>query len=326
LDLASNRLVSTTNCGGYRVATFSPDGTIVASIHVASGENSFVKIWSTDSRYLNPEMVNNRFQGVSTYFFRIAPDGQLMISESFGEFKIWDTTSGESVFTFDFTTYIDFEFILSTTFSPDAAFVACLARFGSSSFGSADFGSAEKQAYVFNVQTRSLVNTMVLDRDSYHIALSPGGKRLVSLSNSHITLWGVRSGKPLANICYSSSLWRISKPQIAFALDGTRVFIKSDDGEIHGWRLSLVRSVLRLVQLEEKELLNQDMSNVFGPRPCCRYQNRDEWIFDEDGKRIFWIPLDRRSFSSNFHGRTVIMRTDKGRVYVADFSGAQLYT
>jgi WD40 repeat protein len=308
-DVSRNMHLSTINCDGFRAA-FSPDGT-----RFAEGSDKFVRIYNTENWDSDSETVNNHSEKV--YAITFAPDGRVMASDSGYHVKIWDTTSGDCLFT------IDSHYPQSIVFSPDSAFVA---RWSDDSY-----------AQVWSTHTRSLIKVARLNLkrfSSTDVALSPCGGRLVSQSSSQIILWDLGSGKRLARLHFECPLWR--ELRIAFAVDGSSVFVHKDDNIMQRWCISAARLSNRrddsfsnknqltsppLVFTPIQETLSQSV-----PRNCCRYRG-DEWILDEDGKRILWLPPDRRgeAWGSECHGKKIAVGTcPSGRVYLADFSDALL--
>jgi WD40 repeat protein len=293
---------------GFRAA-FSPDGT-----RVASDGCGFVKIWKTKNKDFNSEAVNNHFANVDAIAF--APDGRVMASWSRFGFKIWDTASGECLFTFDC------HFPRSIVFSPDFAFFACWYDFSYIS--------------VWNSHTLSRVNDVDLEFTAsfLNIALSPCGGRLVSQEHSQIILWDLGSGKRLAHSNYNSLLW---KQRLAFSADGTSVLTPSDDS-VQRWIISPAPvsdhpdysfpntnqfDSLPLVFIPAQEESSHQVVSV--PRQYCYYQG-DEWVLDENEKRILWLPSDRRgeASASEYHSKKIAIVGANKRVSLADFSDALL--
>jgi WD40 repeat protein len=310
-DLSTKMQVSTINCTGYRTA-FSPDGT-----RAASGFDKCLKIWNTEDKYSNSETINHHSTKINS--ITLARDGSVMASRSREDVKVWDTTSGDCLFTFDSS------YAHEIVFSPDSTFVACL--------------STGSYTEVWNVNTRNLVKVARLDSDIKvdlsNIALSPCGGRLVSLSSSHIRLWDLGNGNCLAHLDFDSPV--LFTTGLTFAIDGTSVFFHSIN-EIMFWRISPARSSnnyyksffkndllisLPLIFIPIQDESSLQVVSASMPRRYCRYEGREsEWILDEDGKRILWLPQDQRSWRTrNSHGKKIALGTSDGRsVYVVDFS------
>jgi hypothetical protein len=199
----------------------------------------------------------------------------------------------------------------SLVFSPNSVFVA--------SWFSACY------AQVWNIHTHSLVKEVRLDVEGslINVALSLCGGRLVCQSSSHIILWDLGSENHLAHLDFDS-VW--PKLQIAFAVDGTSIFVHTGDIIIQCWHISPThlsnhhddpfynsnRStslLLRLVSIPTQENLSDSV-----PRHYCHYEG-DEWILDEDGKHILWLPPVRRgqASTSKYHGKKIAVGTKPNR-------------
>jgi WD40 repeat protein len=314
-DLSRKKEVSTIGNRGSCVI-LSPDWT-----RVASESNGFVKIWNTKTRDSNVS-----YLGQDILF---APDGRVFTSQSSHlrvstfntrDIGVWDITSGDCLFTFESRSFYN-----SIVFSPDSAFIACWSN---------DF-----RVRVLNVHTRSLVADVHLDIEGFrsNVALSPCGSRLVSQTSSQIILWDLGNGKRLAHLDLDFPFSRES--QIAFAVDGTSVFIHDGVHIQRRWRISSAlllndhddhfpssnqSNSLPLIFIPVQESLSHEVVSV--PRQCCHYEG-GEWILNEDGKCILWLPSDKRgeAWLSKPHGKTITMGTYPSmRVYVADFSDALL--
>jgi WD40 repeat protein len=302
-DLSQNTQLLTIDCDGCRSA-FSPDAT-----RIASGSERHVKIWNTEDGDQDSEAVNHN----PTKAIAFSPDGRFIASRSLSDVKIWDTTSGNCLFALD-----SHRFLETVVFSPDSAFVACWPS------------DSHPEVQVWNVRTRSQVKVVrAFERFSSNVALSPCGGRLVSLSSSHITLFDLESGKHLASLDFDSQFWRTW--QIAFAVDGTSIFIHKGEDIKQRWRISDTRSPnyhddhssntnqstsLPLVFTPMQEASSHEVISV--PRKCCRYEG-DEWIVDENGKRILWLPSDRRGVAIALGKRIAVGTNHSDKVYLASF-------
>jgi WD40 repeat protein len=295
-DLSKKEKVSTINHGIDNYSTFSHDG----STRVASTDGRFLKIWTTENEYSNPETVSHHSTDVQGITF--APDGRLMVSHSVRDAKVWDTNSGDCLFTYNTTHSFQ-----SIVFSPNSAFFACLF-------------TRDSHIEVWDVHTHCRVKVARLDSvDFRNVALSPCGGRLVSRSSSQITLWDLGSGKCISSL-YCSDLW--SDLQIAFAVDGS-VFIHTINQIMYRWRISPTPS--NIAEFTSLPLVFIPITRL--PRKWCRncrYNgngSESEWILDENGKRLLWLPQDRRCWGArSCHGKKTAIGTKDNRVYVADFS------
>jgi WD40 repeat protein len=285
---------STSRDHGYH-AKFSPDGTRVVSV-----SGNFVKIWKVKHVYPSSRVDGHSGEVEDIYF---APDGRLVASESDGDAKVWDTTSGECLFTFNYSDS-GYDGIDSIRFSPNSAFIACPRHRQGSVWT------------IWDVRTRHLVERMVCDTSL--IALSSDGARLASVSYQGIELWSVATGKLLAQL-------KLHDPQIicdiAFDVDGSSVFATTDDGYTDNWHISpanddtssLLPFVLILVQEKRSH-------SVFAPSQRYHYEEGDEWISHQDGMHVLWVPPDKRGSRIDIHGKKVAVGTKSGRAYTVDFS------
>ena len=274
-------------------ATFSPDGTRVASIY-----GKFLKIWKTDTGYNNHEgytHVHNTIDGIY-----ISPDEwQVMLVFKMGA-NILDATTGQCLFTYPVTD------ILSIGVSLDIASVAFLKHHG--------------KVEIWNAQTHH--KSIKVDADAFYIALSPNGSQLASLSSYHMQLWDLRSDECLACLKFHK---RVEKQaRVLFSADATSISILDCD-DMESWRISAshpqTRSFKTIVFVRiPKQQSNQDAS---APRQSYRCDIDDEWILDEDGRRILWIPPDERPrgiFGGFKREKKVLVQTESGKVYFVNFS------
>jgi WD40 repeat protein len=309
----STMQVSTTNFGGFGAA-FSPEGT-----RVASGFDRFVKIWNTETRGdSNSDTVIHHSAKIDAITF--APDGLVMVSQSCSNYdvKIWDTTLGDHLFTFDSHS------LQSIVFSPNSAFVACW---------SGDFFT---EAQVWDVRTHTRVKNMRLNVENVpsSVALSPCGGKWVSQSPSHIILLDLGNGECLARLNFDSS--SLGESQISFAVDGSSIFIHAGDNIIQRWSVHSTPLPSNPPPTDDQHIaptpqvfisMQGDLSHpvVSMPRQCYHFEG-DEWILNEDGKRVLWLPPDRRGLTIACGKKIAVGAYPSGIVYLADFQDALLPT
>jgi WD40 repeat protein len=302
-DLDVKRYISAIPLGGHSAA-FSPD-----TIRVASASGSFVKIWKTEMVHSKTKSVDHHSEAVRHVSF--APDGQLVASRSNRDVKIWDAASGECLFTFHS------DGIFPIGFSPKSEFVACPRR--------------KKQFIwaIWDVRTRCLVKEVECHTNL--VALSSDGTRMASVSHTRIELWSIATGKCLARVEHHDSSRRISK--IAFDVSGSSVLATFDDsGHTQSWSISpapLTNShssksaTLSMIFVPVQERPSHQSRST--PKQCYYYKRDDEWMTDQEGKRILWVPPNRRDLSLiDFHGSKVAMGVKSRRVYMVDFSDVLL--
>jgi hypothetical protein len=192
-------------------ATFSPDGTYVASIY-----GRFLKIWKTETGHeVHGASTALYDEAVDIYF---APDEQLVAfkSKNGARCQILDVTTGRSLLTL-------VENITSVAFS--LAFVACLRVYFIHHVGVVE---------IWDIHNCRPNNTIKVDNDVLDIALSPDDSRLVSLSPRHVKLWDLETKKCLAHLEFDSALG--GKERVSFASDGASVSVEHN-GRSRWWRI-----------------------------------------------------------------------------------------
>jgi WD40 repeat protein len=339
-DITTNtlkRVRSITYNGGQ--ATFSPDGTRIASIY-----GKFVKIWTT-----NDEASTHVHDTIDSVY--ISPDQRLVTLKSKMRAEILDATTGRSLFTHPVTG------IPSIVFSLDSAFVAFLSPPGT--------------VHTWNAHTRRH-KSIVIDHNVFDIALSPDGSQLASLSlaqslasrsltsrsPSYMKLWDLKRARCLAQLEFDMPLQ--AQAQISFTTNATSVSVLQNSGT-QSWCISpnhnidLTKNPIKnsdgtkswlivhpnhntkwiRFSIKNRESTKlpmvfvptmEEQSNQGAPAPCQSYHcNTDgEWILGQDGRRVLWIPPDERPrkfwcLEHEQSQKTVVVHTESGKVYYVKF-------
>ena len=307
-------------------ATFSPDGTRIASI-----DGKFMKIWKTDTKYNDHEASTHVHDTIHDVY--TSPDGQVVVLKSNKGAEILDATTGHSLFM-----YLVADF-LSIGFSRDLAFVTFLLPHGT--------------VKIWNTHTGHH-RSIAIDNNVFHIALSPNGSQLASLSSFHMKLWDLESEGCLAHLKFDGPLQ--VEVRISFGFDGMSVSLMKNSGGPQSWRISPNHNIDDTKSWFTSHLLTyfvtqmwqpiyhnytknpinnhhdtmlpmvfvptmEELSNQDVPMLCQSYHCDDEWILDEDERRILWIPPDERprKFWCFKPGKKVIVRTESGKVYIVNF-------
>jgi WD40 repeat protein len=290
-------------------ATFSPDGTRLASIY-----GKFMKIWETGTRYNHHEAsthVHNTIDNI-----HISPDEQLVTLKSEKGANILDATTGQSLFTYPVADF------LSIGFSQDLALVAFLVPL--------------REVQIWNAHTH-LHKSITIDYDVFHIALSPDGSQLASLSQFDMKLWDLKSKECLAHLEFDSPSG--VQVQISFSTNATSITLSKNSGGTRNWLISpnhnidLSRDSIKnsgCTQQDPAKLpilfvpTTEDWSNQDVSAPCQSYHcdTDDEWILDQDGRHILWIPPDerpRKIWNGFKCEKKVLIQTESGKVYYVNF-------
>jgi hypothetical protein len=183
---------------------------------------------------------------------------------------------------------------------------------------------------IWNAYTRKLDKSMIIntDEDVFHIALSSDGSRLVSLSPHGIKLLDLESKKIPSYLEFHPPLSVKAHWRDSFAINGKSVSLEKRDSTKNGrtiptcdgttsWLISPnPRSLLQMIFVPiTKEQSNQGPSVQSQPYSCDR---DGEWILDQDGRHILWIPPDERPRKSWSRGSKVVVTTASGKVYIVD--------
>jgi WD40 repeat protein len=313
-------------------ARFSPDGNRVASIY-----GKFLKIWKTNAGNNHHKASTPGCDTIDDIY--ISPDEQLVTLKSKMGANILDATTGQSLLTYPITHF------LSIGFSPDLKFVAFLNFSGTVEIWDAHI---------------HFQKSIIIDDDVFHIALASDGSQLASLSSSHMELWDLKSGKLLAHLKFNRLLQR--QAQISFSTKARSVFIlKNSDGpqswcifpnhniecnmmegpnsENHitnrySWLISRSSNAIQTRNCTKNRdgtrlpmvfvPTTEEWSNqgAFAPYQCYRCDTDDEWILDQDGRQVLWIPPDERprKFLCFEYEKKVLILTEGGKVYFVKFS------
>jgi hypothetical protein len=289
-------------------ATFSPDGTRVASIY-----GKFLKIWKTNSGYNHREASINVHDTIDDIY--VSPDEWLIILKSKEGADILDVTTGQSLFTSPVANP------LSIAFSLDSALVAFLSPHGT--------------VHTWNAHTR-LQNFILVTYGISHIALSPDCSQLASISLLDMKLWNLERQGCLAHLQFDKPLQ--VGAQISFSINGTSVFLKNGGGT-QNWRISPnhnidTRDSIQNSGSTQRSRDRTKLPMVFVPTteeqsnqdvcmPCQSYScdTDGEWILDQDERRVLWIPPDERPRKIwNSIEKVMVIQTESGKVYFVNFA------
>ena len=330
-DITMNTLthVSSIEYNGEQ-AIFSPDGTRVASIY-----GKFVKIWKTNTGYNHHEASTHVHETIDGVY--LSPDEQLVALKSKKGATILDVITGQSLFTLLVAD------LLSITFSLDSAFLAFL---------SSPRISSPRRVHTWDhlIEPASTVHTwneptstvhtwnahtchhksFTIDNDMFHIALSPNGSQMASLSPYHMKLWDIKSQGCLAHLNFEKQLQK--QVQISFSIDGTSVSILKNSDGTQSWCISRNhtrqnhtqrwQNHTKLPMVFVPTMAEQSNQNESMHYQSYRCDMNGEWILDQDERCILWIPPDERPriFLCFKHKKKVLVQTESGKVYFVNFS------
>jgi WD40 repeat protein len=325
---------------------FSPDGTRVASIY-----GKFLKIWKTNSEsgYNHHEVSTHMHNFNIIENIYISPDERLVTLKSNMGADILDATSGQCLFT------IPVDDFLSIGISLDLAFVAFLLPHNEVQIWNSHTCHHKSIAIDNNVFY------IALSPDGSQLAsLSLSHMKLWDLKREGC-LAHLQFDKPLrvqAQISFATgnatsvSVLKNSDGTQSWCIfpnhniDLTRHSIKNSDGT-KSWLISRpLKSHRRQhispnynIHLTGDPIMNsgitklpmvfvpttEERSNQDIPALCQSYRcdTDGEWILDQDGRRILWIPPDERPqqiWNCFKCEKKVLIQTEGGKVYFVNFS------
>jgi WD40 repeat protein len=132
--------------------------------------------------------------------------------------EILHATTGQSLFTCPVSN------VQSIVFSLNSAFVAFLLPRGTVQIWNAAYTGRHK--------------SIAVDDDVFHIALSPDGSQLASLSPFHMKLWDLESEGCLAHLKFDRLLQAEARISFATNATGVSVFKLTNTGGAQSWRIS----------------------------------------------------------------------------------------
>lgn len=208
-----------------RGVALSPDGKLAASC----GHDGTIRIWEVfTSRELH--VIRRNFTGKSTlrWIFRVAfvqGSQSLVSSDSDGEVKLWNTSTGRDESTLAKHTDTAYNLAIST----DGQLVASAGH--------------DKMLRVSNILQRKETLTIRTAENLYGVAISPNNRHLLSGNvQGEIKLWDVASGRELRS--YRRLQGWIQA--LAFSPNGSLILAGEDGGDINIFETETGRTVATL--------------------------------------------------------------------------------
>jgi hypothetical protein len=182
---------------------------------------------------------------------------------------------------------------------------------------------------------------------------SPDGSQLMvageeycyDASTWHINLLDVETGACLASMPVDDYL---HESDITFGVDGTSISLSGNLGNLKAWRIVPILSNAGTYidnessnkssdyEFSDDDSCTDDLPMVFIPvdvallRPILPsfkqgfYEPEEEWIVDQQNRRVCWVPPDARTIeSSDCHGEKVVLGTENGGITIVDLSGVR---
>ena len=246
-------------------------------------------------------------------------DGQLIASGSWdGTVKVWEARSGRCLDTFSGRDIIE-----SLTFSANTTLLAVKAGVG---------------IRIWNIRSHTLISSIAPRGWRIRSQFSPDHSQLVSLTSAsqpysptvtrYLELWEIATGDLLASIQLNSDDF----DNVAFGVDGSSVISDSKNTQTQGrWTISPRNRDLSTDNNHNNDHSplpmmfvpvhnTQQPTSIHVPSPQVYYDDMDEWILDNQKRRVCWLRPDLRSRQHKFHGGKVAIGYLNESVVIVDIS------
>jgi dipeptidyl aminopeptidase/acylaminoacyl peptidase len=230
---------------GFRAATVSPDGRILAAA-ATQGRRCTILLWETATGQQLHELEGPR-QPVSSLAF--APDGKTLVSggeRGDGEIRVWDVETGKQIRQFTGTR----DGVNSVAWSPDGTILAdgegyCLIVLRDAATG------------------RELHRLTFENGFARSLSFSPDGRVLASAGGlgGEIHLWEVATGGELAQLRVSQCIVNT----VAFAPDNRFLASGGQDNKVRLWDTATLREVQHFTGHQGQGQLGGVLSVAFSP-------------------------------------------------------------
>jgi WD40 repeat protein len=308
---------------GRGPSAISSDGAYIVSM--SAYDPQVVKVWETGSMNQIHDSTHINRPGTTSVLF--SGDGRFMasLSKDSWEGKLWNATTGRCLHTFSRQYPLGF-----FAFSPNSTCVA-------------------SDLDVWDVETGCLVS--ILDKSSLYVRgmeFSPDGSQIIVIGedsevvSTRIKLLDVETGACLASMPVDNS-----SIDVNFGVDGTSIILKGLDSET-AWRIApaLISNGETYIdessndsdhELSDDDSSTEDLPMIFIPIHDRQrsvspdipwqqdiYEPEEEWIVDQQKRRVCWVPPDARApGTSSCHGQKVALGTPNGNVTIVDISGVR---
>jgi WD40 repeat protein len=256
----------------------------------------------------------------STFFIHdLTNDTNLLRFEYEGRSRSAISSDGSCIATFSDTFSHVWSPVLSLTFSSDTTLLAV---------------ETFSRTHIWNIRCHAFISTIAPIIGHTIFQFSPDNTQLVSLVSygmlinpHHLKLWDVETGDCLASIQLTGDFDRVS-----FGADGTSVILDSKITQTRErWSISL-----RARDISTDNNHNDDHSPLpmmfvlvhhtqqptspDVPSQQVYYKRMDEWVLDNQKRRVCWLLPDLRGRKYNVHGGKVVIGCQNGRVVIVDIS------
>jgi WD40 repeat protein len=288
----------------------SPDG---MSVVLAVGES--ISIWQMHGRIRSSKSPIRHSSMINCV--TISPDSSVLASgSSDGTVKLWNFRTGACLHTFGDHS----ETIAKIAISPDSSLV-------SSHDGVMRVWRVADGAPVFSLRPDYFYRVDIFHGARHpewgRTAFSHDCRQFASISTSgKIDLWEIE-GRRIIGTFFHPQMEQLEDTRnlrIRFTHDGTGIIV-SDGRQSRSWKV-MSRSALpsgdvdtyQQVEFVPKSYASEDEWIAF-----YKYAGNSDWITDQHGRKICWVPADLRGRNSYCQGSKVAIGANSGRLSWFDF-------
>ena len=210
-------------------ATFSPDGSQVATAVATDFEGGWTSIWDVET---GQKMLTLPALGPTMRSVAYSPDGaRIVTTEDDRTAKLWDASSGERLMTL----YGHTANVTDAKFSPDGTRIVTV--------------STDRQIKVWDALTGQDLNTLAGHGDGiWSVAFSADGEHIVTASDdSTAKVWRISPARELLSFDNGSRPLHPNGVKLVYSPDGTRLAVVNSDLTPKVWDVKTEKLLFELV-------------------------------------------------------------------------------
>ncbi|KAG9004488.1 hypothetical protein FRB93_010265 [Tulasnella sp. JGI-2019a] len=281
--------------------TWSPDGK-----RIASGGEDGVILWDSSTGALI-----GRPSPSTAYGLAWSPDGKGIVSAHYKFLRLWDSSTGKRIGG-DWTGHTNV--VREVAWSPDGKTIVS--------------GSFDKTIRLWDASGAPIGNAWRVHGEVWSLSWSPDGEKIASGSGDGVVLWISKTGEPFRlqpeTNCHTRPISRLaftsnSDKIVSASLDGTFCLWDTYSGAFVGRPVRQTTKITDLgFSLNGKYVVSEDedecrtiweisgeetgfeggaeLGPAVGDHARVLKIDRDGWLQDPAGKKMFWLPSTLRPF------------------------------